>query len=158
MVALVASMGASAVLLFATPHSPLAQPWPVVGGTLIAAFIGITSASLIPNLWIAGAVAVTLSILARVQTRSAILINGLVGRDAALASETYLSVHLYRPARRRQFAPRLALPESASKRYGGRDRRVIPNQVSIEQRPAIVDTRRRFGDWEADLVIGAVHQ
>ena len=45
------------------------------------------------------------------------------------------------------------------KRYGGRDRRgTIQNQVSIEQRPAIVDRRTRFGDWEADLVIGAGHQ
>ena len=42
------------------------------------------------------------------------------------------------------------------KRYGGRDRRgVIPNQVSIDLRPAIVADRARFGDWEADLVIGA---
>jgi IS30 family transposase len=42
------------------------------------------------------------------------------------------------------------------KRYGGRERRgTIPNQVSIEQRPAIVDSRERFGDWEVDLVIGA---
>jgi len=31
-------------------------------------------------------------------------------------------------------------------------RGTIPNQVSIEQRPAIVDTLKRFGDWEADLV------
>jgi transposase, IS30 family len=30
--------------------------------------------------------------------------------------------------------------------------------VSIDERPAIVDTRERFGDWEADLVIGAGHQ
>ena len=45
------------------------------------------------------------------------------------------------------------------KRYGGRDRRgTIPNQISIEQRPAIVDSRKRFGDWEADLVIGSNHQ
>jgi len=45
------------------------------------------------------------------------------------------------------------------KRYGGRERRgTIPNQVSIDQRPAIVDSRQRFGDWEADLVIGAGHQ
>ena len=45
------------------------------------------------------------------------------------------------------------------KRYGGRDRRgSIPNQVSIELRPAIVDSRKRFGDWEADLVIGANHR
>jgi IS30 family transposase len=45
------------------------------------------------------------------------------------------------------------------KRYGVRERRgTIPNQVSIEQRPAIVDTRQRFGDWEADLLIGAAGQ
>jgi IS30 family transposase len=42
------------------------------------------------------------------------------------------------------------------KRYGGRERRgTIPNQVSIDLRPAIVAERGRFGDWEADLVIGA---
>lgn len=53
----------------------------------------------------------------------------------------------------------LRCQKARRKRYGGRDRRgTIPNQVSIEQRPAIVDTRRRFGDWEADLVIGAAHR
>ena len=45
------------------------------------------------------------------------------------------------------------------KRYGSRERRgTIPNQVSIDQRPAIVDTLGRFGDWEADLMIGAGQQ
>jgi IS30 family transposase len=44
------------------------------------------------------------------------------------------------------------------KRRGVRERRgTIPNQVSIDQRPAIVGKRKRFGDWEADLVIGARH-
>jgi len=53
----------------------------------------------------------------------------------------------------------LRCQKARRKRYGGRDRRgTIPNQVSIEQRPAIVDARRRFGDWEADLVIGAGHR
>ena len=32
----VAPMGASAVLLFAVPASPLAQPWSIVGGNLLA--------------------------------------------------------------------------------------------------------------------------
>lgn len=42
------------------------------------------------------------------------------------------------------------------KRYGGRERRgTIPNQVSIDLRPAVVAERGRFGDWEGDLVIGA---
>ena len=50
----------------------------------------------------------------------------------------------------------LRCQKARRKRYGGRERRgTIPNQVSIEQRPAIVNSRRRFGDWEGDLVIGA---
>ena len=53
----------------------------------------------------------------------------------------------------------LRCQKARRKRYGGRERRgTIPNQVSIEQRPAIVDTLNRFGDWEADLVIGAGQQ
>lgn len=38
----IAPMGASAVLLFAVPASPLAQPWSIVGGNVIAAAVGIT--------------------------------------------------------------------------------------------------------------------
>lgn len=45
------------------------------------------------------------------------------------------------------------------KRYGAYDRRgCIPNQVSIDERPAIVDSKRRFGDWEGDTVIGKGHR
>lgn len=53
----------------------------------------------------------------------------------------------------------LRCQKQRKKRYG-RSRRqgCIPNQVSIEQRPAIVDSRRRFGDWELDTVIGRHHQ
>jgi len=45
------------------------------------------------------------------------------------------------------------------KRYGKTDRRgIIPNRQSIEQRPAIVETRGRIGDWEADTIIGKNHR
>jgi IS30 family transposase len=40
------------------------------------------------------------------------------------------------------------------KRYGS-GRRFIPGRVSIDQRPVIVDTRERFGDWEGDTLEGA---
>lgn len=40
-VMMIASMGASAVLLFAVPHGVLSQPWAVIGGHLISAFVGI---------------------------------------------------------------------------------------------------------------------
>ena len=40
-------------------------------------------------------------------------------------------------------------------RASGRDRRgKIRNRVSIEERPEIVKTRERIGDWEADTVVG----
>jgi transposase, IS30 family len=45
------------------------------------------------------------------------------------------------------------------KRYGGYVRRgQIPNRIGIEQRPAIVASKGRFGDWEGDTIIGARHQ
>lgn len=45
------------------------------------------------------------------------------------------------------------------KRYGKHDRRgIIPNRQFIEQRPAIVETRSRIGDWEADTIIGKNHK
>ena len=45
------------------------------------------------------------------------------------------------------------------KRYGKRDRRGhIPNRRSITERPVIVQSRCRIGDWEADTIIGKGHQ
>lgn len=55
---LVAPMGASAVLLFAVPASPLAQPWPVLGGNVISALVGIAVSHIMPNPTIAAALAV----------------------------------------------------------------------------------------------------
>jgi IS30 family transposase len=45
------------------------------------------------------------------------------------------------------------------KRYGSYDRRgQLANRISISERPAIVETRSRFGDWEADTIVGKGHQ
>ena len=45
------------------------------------------------------------------------------------------------------------------KRYGSREKRgQIPNRVSIDKRPKIVDARERIGDWEADTIIGRNHK
>lgn len=59
---IIPSMGASAVLLFAVPHSPLGQPWNVFGGHLISAAIGVTCAQLIPIDIVAAAASVGLAI------------------------------------------------------------------------------------------------
>jgi CBS domain-containing membrane protein len=58
---LIAPMGASAILLFAVPASPLAQPWPVIGGHMVAALVGVTTAHLVGTPMLAAPLAVALS-------------------------------------------------------------------------------------------------
>lgn len=60
----IASMGSSAVLLFAVFHSPLSQPWALVGGHLISAAIGVACARFVPNPVMAAAAALGLAMLA----------------------------------------------------------------------------------------------
>jgi len=51
------------------------------------------------------------------------------------------------------------LHKKRKKRYGSQDRRgQIHERVSIDKRPAIVDAKRRIGDWEIDTIIGARHK
>lgn len=66
---IVAPMGASAVLLFAVPASPLAQPWSIIGGNTISALMGIIAAYLIHDPIIAIGVGVSLAIGAMSFTR-----------------------------------------------------------------------------------------
>lgn len=84
---LVASMGASAILLFATPKSPLAQPWPLVAGHLIAALLGVTCARWLADPWLASGAAVGLSILLMHLTRSLHPPGGAVALVAVLGGE-----------------------------------------------------------------------
>ena len=44
------------------------------------------------------------------------------------------------------------------RRNGKSTRGQIKNQVSIDERPQIVDDKKRVGDWEIDTVIGKNHQ
>lgn len=59
---LIAPLGASAVLLFAVPASPLAQPWSILGGNGIAAVVGVTCALFVPDQSVAAALALGVSI------------------------------------------------------------------------------------------------
>jgi CBS domain-containing membrane protein len=67
---LVAPMGATAVLLFAVPASPMAQPWPIIGGNVISALIGVAVAHLIHEPFLAAGVGVALAIAGMSLTRS----------------------------------------------------------------------------------------
>ncbi|MGQ7937226.1 HPP family protein [Paraburkholderia sp. D1E] len=81
---LVAPMGASAVLLFAVPASPLAQPWSIVGGNLVSATIGVTCASVIADPILASALAVALSICGMFALRCVHPPSGAVALTAVL--------------------------------------------------------------------------
>lgn len=67
---IVAPIGASAVLLFAVPASPLAQPWPIVGGNTLSALAGVSVTYFVADATIAAALAVALAILLMSLTRS----------------------------------------------------------------------------------------
>ena len=59
---LMAPFGASCVLLFAVPESPLSQPMNVVGGHVLATLVSLGTLAVLPHSWWAVAVAVGLSI------------------------------------------------------------------------------------------------
>ncbi|WP_187630762.1 HPP family protein [Paraburkholderia sp. UCT31] len=81
---LVAPMGASAVLLFAVPASPLAQPWSIIGGNLVSATVGVTCAMLIGDPTLAAALAVALSISGMFALRCVHPPSGAVALTAVL--------------------------------------------------------------------------
>src|SRR5690349_13220636 len=66
---IVAPMGASAVLLFAVPASPLAQPWSIIGGNTISAIMGYLVAQFIADPIVAAGAAVALAIAVMSFTR-----------------------------------------------------------------------------------------
>lgn len=61
---LIAPMGASAVLLFAFPASPLARPWAVLGGNVISALAGIACMTFLPHTILSAPMAVGMAIIA----------------------------------------------------------------------------------------------
>jgi len=66
---LFAPLGASAVLIFVTPASPLAQPWAVLGGNGISAAIGVVCSMWISNAVLAAPVAVALAVVVMLALR-----------------------------------------------------------------------------------------
>lgn len=87
---IVAPMGASAVLIFAVPASPLAQPWPVVGGNTISALVGIAMFRHVADPMVAAGLAVGVAILAMSLCRCLHPPGGAAALTAVIGSD---SVH-----------------------------------------------------------------
>ena len=82
---LVAPMGASSVLLFGVPASPLAQPWSVFGGNVVSAIVGVTCARLIDNPMLAAPLAGGFAIVCMFLLRCLHPPGGAVALTAVLA-------------------------------------------------------------------------
>jgi CBS-domain-containing membrane protein len=71
MTLLIGSFGASAVLVYGAIKSPLAQPRNLVGGHIISGFVGVACSQLFGDIiWLAAALAVSLSIVAMLATKT----------------------------------------------------------------------------------------
>ena len=84
----IAPMGASSVLLFAVPSSPLAQPWNVVVGNTLAGIIGVACTQYLPDLTSAFSVAVGFAIFMMMTKDSLHPPSGAVAITAVLGGET----------------------------------------------------------------------
>ncbi|WP_298428225.1 HPP family protein [Rhodoblastus sp.] len=83
---IVAPIGASAVLVFAVPSSPLAQPWSVIGGNVISCLVAIAVIRVVPDPYLATAMAVGGAIVAMSIMRCLHPPGGAVALLTALAA------------------------------------------------------------------------
>jgi len=86
---LVAPIGASAVLIFAVPSSPLAQPWGVLGGNTLSVLIGALCAAWISHPILACTVAVTMAVVVMLTLRCLHPPGGAAALLAALSGVDY---------------------------------------------------------------------
>jgi CBS-domain-containing membrane protein len=70
MTLIVASFGASAVLVYGAVKSPLAQPRNLIGGHVLSALIRVVVYNLLGGTWVGAAVAVSLAVAAMLLTRT----------------------------------------------------------------------------------------
>ena len=89
---LIGPMGASAVLMFALPSSPLAQPWSVLGGNVVSALVGVACArwigdpALAASLAVAGAIAAMFALRCLHPPGGAIALTAVLGGPAIQAA------------------------------------------------------------------------
>ncbi|WP_460613005.1 HPP family protein [Hymenobacter seoulensis] len=85
---LIASFGASSVLIYGIINSPLAQPRNLMGGHVLCALVGVTVQQQLPHpLWLAAALAVSVSIVLMQVTRTLHPPGGATALMAVIGSE-----------------------------------------------------------------------
>jgi CBS domain-containing membrane protein len=149
---LVAPMGASAVLIFAAPASPLAQPWAVLGGNTVSALVGTACVLLIPDPALAGAVAVALAIGLMFQLRC---LHPPGGASALLMVLTH-SAHFQTSAFPVLFNS--ALMVLAGMAYNSLTGRPYPHTQAAPPHPSAVPGGSRFSAADLDAALAHYNQ
>ena len=147
----VAPIGASAVLVFAVPASPLAQPWSVVGGNTLSALVGIACARWIGDPAIAAAVAVSLAIGTMFATRCLHPPGGAMALFAVLAHASTFDFALF-PALTNSL-----LLVIAGIVYNSATGRRYPH-VQLPERVKGERTATRFSSADLDAVLARYNQ
>lgn len=90
--AMIAPFGATAVLVFAVPNSPLAQPWSAVMGNTVSALVAVAVVRVVPEPVLAAALACGLAILAMALARALHPPGGAVALTVALNPDAIQAV------------------------------------------------------------------
>nr|WP_085852757.1 HPP family protein [Palleronia marisminoris] len=85
---LVAPFGATSVLLFAVPNSPLAQPWSAIVGNILAGLVGVAVSMVVAEPTLRIALAVGLAIAVTILCRALHPPAGAVAMTAAMSPDT----------------------------------------------------------------------
>jgi CBS domain-containing membrane protein len=148
---LVAPLGASALLVFAVPASPMAQPWAVVFGNFVSAVVGVACARAIDDPLIAGPLAVGLSIAMMFALRCLHPPGGAMALTAVLSHATEFPFALF-PA----FTESLLLV-MAGVAYNTATGRRYPH-VQAAPSSGVTDSARRFNSADMDAVLADYNQ
>lgn len=92
---LVAPFGASSVLLFAVPNSPLAQPWSAIVGNVVAALVGVAVCLVVKDPILRIALAVGLAITAIILCRALHPPAGAVAMTVAMSPDAVQELGFY---------------------------------------------------------------
>ena len=149
---LVAPIGASAVLVFGVPASPLAQPWAVVGGNTLSALVGIACANWIGDPALAGAVAVSLAIALMFSLRCLHPPGGAMALIAVLTHATSFHWALF-PA-----LANSALLVLAGIAYNSATGRRYPHVQVALRTPSDGVAKSRFSSADIDVVLARYNQ
>lgn len=91
---LVPSLGASAVLLYAAPHVPMAKPRNVLGGHLVSALVGVTVYQLFGVSWWSLALGVSLAIVGMMITDTLHPPGGATAFAAVFTQQNYTFIFM----------------------------------------------------------------